>query len=558
MVKGTTLANQTKNYLTVKSIFKEELKLDQLKTTRPRPMHTKSPVFEEGYARFLADVFKHGIKSVECEETELIKTIVLAKCRRLVFVKATGLLHMEQLKGSYENDAAGEWVLDALPDFGFWVGEVSLKDFIASAWNLRINDFVPAPKVCFPKNKKANDLRNSFIAMAAQRRLSGKFGTLATKTFVQRLWKFLVDGESLRLCIAYFGHGAKLQDYNFTVRRRGDLIARELETPHLTPLIGAYIRSSNKLKSGLYKIPNDVLLYTRDWFFGAQLSPSGWRYIAAGTRAFIEAVVRRRFSYYEGGISNGAAFNLLAETGERYPHTFLLWILDTTRQIWGNALETRRESFVRFIRLAGREAIIAKKKKRLRRFVQGELLLAWDWLKRTTHDHYDQGDIRDVPKNATWASIMRAQEAWHREYEERERLQLEADEKAYKRFVEEQAAMQWESIVGPEIINDVTVLPLTSGQALMDESISMEHCVRDYILVCAKGVSRIFHLSKKSEEATLEIHKTDGNRWKVRQVFGKENDPSSIEMWKTAKAIASRYSKASKLLDNKLTIITPD
>lgn len=536
---------------------------------KPRPMHSKSLAFEAGYARFFSDVLARGIQSVEREETETAKYLMFARCQRLVMTKATGLIHMECLEGPYEGDGVPAWVAGTLPPLKFWESSASLRSMIVSAWAQRIKRFLPSAKDCYPDYpEKSQWVRSDpdghleeyktsasgewslYVDLAARRRVAGEVNSMAAvRTAVLGLWKFLTQADILNVCMATFGRRATIKDYNLTVKRRTELGARVAETPNLAVLIGAYIAANPRLRNGRNRIPSDVLPLARDWFFGPGFSPAAWRYVANSSRIFVQTLVEAgtsRFRDQVAPLSNGDIINLLAATGDQHPLAFVEWLLANMPSIGRESLLSNYDSLQRFIRLAGREAIVAKRQKRLRKFVRGDLVLAWDWLLGNEPSGCMGTVVHKVHKNATWASVMRTQQAWHLGWAERERRAREADAVRYQRWLDEQAAACWDSAIEAIDIGDVTATPLTKGRELIDEHVRMDHCVDQYIDLCVQGGSRIFRLASAGEEATVELVSTDKKRWGIRQVFGHGNAASSSKMWKAAKELVAKYTQASQ------------
>lgn len=539
----------------------------EVKVAKHRQMYSKSPVFEAAYERFRADVLVRGISSVERMETDSEKMIVLARCRRIVLVKATGLIHMEELVGPYMGEGEEIWEPCKLVDQMFWASDLSIKKNIEQAWELRIKNSLPPAKDCFPDMPARADTGRyavsaeqsweTFVELAGRRRVSGLNVRAAAKTMVSAVWKFLCDAELLRVCIACFGRRAAFSDYNLTVKRRKELMLREAETPNLAPLIGAYVKRHAQYKTGLKKIPSDVLPQARRWLFGEELSQAAWRYVAAGSRKLVESIVEsgppssREHREYAGATE---LLNLLAETGESHPFSFVMMVLQPERTLYCAQLVAERDNFVRLFRLAGREAALAKRRKRLTRFLRGDFVLVWDWF--FGDDARPDGSvgqsvdgIKKIHKNSTWASIMRAQLEWHGQRESRERLRMEADQRAYQEWCKARDETAWINVLDPLSIDGVGVTPLTTGRSLVEEGDTMDHCVgaNGYLESCVANYSRIFHLRSAIEEATMEIVSRDDLNWRVRQVFGVSDCASSAQMHAVAKAVAVRYTKAAKL-----------
>jgi hypothetical protein len=209
------------------------------------------------------------------------------------------------------------------------------------------------------------------------------------------------------------------------------------------------------------------------------------------------------------------------------------------------------DSLVRFVRQGAQQALVAKKKSRLKRFMSGEFVLALDWLKQRESRHYDYygaptPPLANVPKNATWASIMRAQHEWHAQREERERLRREADERAHQEYLAKRDATTWLSALAACEVQGATVTPLVTGKELREEGTRMKHCVGSYVDYCSEGSSRIFAITLGDKEATLELHNDGANRWKVRQVFGPKNSEVSKRIATISRTLAQMYMAAAK------------
>jgi hypothetical protein len=551
-------------------------------------MHSGSKAFEKGYASFLQYVFENKVYSLERMEDDSARMIVLAGTRRLVCRKKSGLLTSETLT------AEGTWEEDKyFPIDNFWTGDSTLLSAIQSAWSRQLQRFIPPVEKCYPKlsQKEAKKWSPEYkwqamVSYAAERRLGGRDKRRSVcRQFVSLLWNFLVDREMLRLCHAYFGRKASPSDYNFTVKRRVELRARAQETPNLTRLIGSYIRLTPALRGGRKVLPQDILARARSALFDVvpgrktrryrddgsdvfppeALSPAGWRLLASTSSASVERLwnttQHESNVTVERGYSPGpllaSSLNAMAKADVRAPLMFQQWVVRhlITWQLYGLTAEQLtqvRDSTIRFIRLAAQEAVVARRRGNLKRFLSGSLLLAWDWFKsqgREGHYYYDR-DVPIVPivisKQTTWAAVMRAQAAWHMQQEERERLRREADEVRHKAWREAQDAKSWESALPECQMGPVQATPLTTGQALRVEGEEMQHCVGGYVDYCTGGSSRIFALQHKDERATVELVHTGQGTWKVRQVFGPRNNDVSKPLSAAAKALANAYVAAFK------------
>jgi hypothetical protein len=536
----------------------------QSSVKKPRPVYSGSRKFEAGYVAFMANVFNENVQSIESIETADVRMLVLAGAWRIRLEKRTGLLHCECLKRA-SNPLSEEWVPARFPLPSFWATDRELAGAIVDAWKVRLKWFVPSAEVCYPRPSKRNrhlhaeDRWYYALDQAASRRLGSRdVRRRVVRRFVAALWNFLVDRETLKICHAYFGRKASFEDYNFTVRRKRDLSERLAETPNLAPLIGSFIKSSTKLRTGRYRIPQDVLAQARAHLFmppanEEALTPAGWRFLAGLTAtalAQLWQVIGQRPQYWPDLIP---MLNLVSKTGERPPLTYLKRLFSDVRDIRyrlsRDAYASAQESIVRFVRLAAQQAIAARKKGRLRRFVSGDLILATDWLiQRETRYDYHEGPRTPsaVPKNATWASIMRAQHLWHVQREERERIQREADAQAQREYFAQRDATTWSSSLPACEVMGSTVTPLVTGKDLREEGERMKHCVGGYVDYCVRNRSRIFAIKHLDEEATLELVESGSRKWRVRQVFGSSNTDVSKTIAAISRTVARMYETAER------------
>jgi hypothetical protein len=510
----------------------------------------------------MANVFSENVQSIESIETADVRMLVLAGTWRIRLEKRTGLLHCECLKRA-SNPLSEEWVAARFPLSSFWAADRELAGAIVNAWKVRLKWFVPSAEVCYPRPSKRNrhlhaeDRWHYALDQAASRRLGSRdVRQRVVRRFVAALWNFLVDRETLKLCHAYFGRKASFEDYNFTVRRKVDLSARLAETPNLAPLIGSFIKNSSKLRTGRYRIPQDVLAQARAHLFSPRaieeaLTPAGWRFfttLTATAVARLWQVAGQGPAYWADLIP---MLNLVSKTGERPPLMFLRQLISDLRSIRYRVprddYASAQENLVRFIRLAGQQAIAARKKGRLNRFVSGDLVLATDWLiqRESRYNCYDAPQpLSAVPKNATWASIMRTQHVWHAQREERERVQREADAQAQREYLAQRDATTWLSVLPACEVMGGTVTPLVTGKDLREEGERMKHCVGGYVDYCVRNRSRIFAIKHLDEEATLELVESGSKKWRVRQVFGASNTDVSKTIAAISRTVARMYQTA--------------
>lgn len=555
----------------------------------PRSLRSGSRALEAGYQAFMREVFDNDIRTVVLAETVRYRALVLADCVRVKLDKKTGFLQTEWRQAPSAG-IKGRWRPASQHLFrSFWDTRSEIANTIQSAWSQRLNWHLPSVAHCYPgslpkryaRGHSPESLRGLMVMRAADRRLGGRRQrTIAVRRVIAGLWNFLVDRAVLKLCHAYFGRHATFDDYNFTVRRTLELSVLAAETPNLTPIIGSYLQRDPRLKSGREPIPRNVLALAKQEFerpesdtaaerrrFGhapepllpkEPLTPAGWRFLAASSGATVHQLWRRAMASAPASPLYGLAttLNLLAATGTRPPYSFVQWAhtaLQFTLQTPARcaaAPAPARTSVLRFIRLAGQQALFAKKSGRLKHFISGDLMLAWDWL--TTPEARGLR-VAAVPKNATWASIMRAQHAWHAQRAQREEALRQANRAIAARRQAEQDALAWDSLVPPCTLGAVTATPLTSGRALRVEGDQMNHCVSNYADFCVQDVSRIFSLAGPKERATAELRRVGNKKWELRQVFGPENARPSRTIAQAAKTLAQLYQTAERARTEKAT-----
>ena len=113
-----------------------------------------------------------------------------------------------------------------------------------------------------------------------------------------------------------------------------------------------------------------------------------------------------------------------------------------------------------------------------------------------------EGFARGLPdKNASWPSLLRRSEDWHR------RIGLMHLEQAER----EERLLQWDSPLPETVIDGIVCAPLMDSQALAREGYEMSHCVGGYAQLCHEGAYRVFAL-KESDGTRSTLGIRIGNR----------------------------------------------
>ena len=150
----------------------------------------------------------------------------------------------------------------------------------------------------------------------------------------------------------------------------------------------------------------------------------------------------------------------------------------------------------------------------------------------------DLTELRDycrgrTPTAATFSGLRKASHRWHRDLQEEQR----------RAGLESRAYRQWESAIGRiALSNGIVAEALTDTIMLGVESRDMNHCVFQYDEYCARGRSRIFHLSSG---ATAQLTLQRG-AWEASQVRRTSNHPALAEEQEAAEELALRYTEAAK------------
>ena len=154
------------------------------------------------------------------------------------------------------------------------------------------------------------------------------------------------------------------------------------------------------------------------------------------------------------------------------------------------------------------------------------------------HVHREEGTIG----SRTWRTLAERAREWHRNTR---RANLEQQ---WDRMMERRGGrvLAWESLLGPQQLDRVTVTPLTDERMLLEESIEMQHCVFSYGENAHDGHSRIFAMSRDGDRlATMEITR-HGGTWKVNQVRGRRNHQVGPELQQAALEVAMMYNRAGR------------
>ena len=138
--------------------------------------------------------------------------------------------------------------------------------------------------------------------------------------------------------------------------------------------------------------------------------------------------------------------------------------------------------------------------------------------------------------------LAKASRRWHRLLAA-QRLQREWSSRVKQ---EGELYPAWNDLLGSIRFNDFEIVPLTSARELMQESITMNHCVgyAGYDQPCVQGNSRIFSIRKDGRpQATTQLVR-QGKRWQAVQTRGQRNAPADEAILEAAQHLARAYGQA--------------
>jgi hypothetical protein len=242
----------------------------------------------------------------------------------------------------------------------------------------------------------------------------------------------------------------------------------------------------------------------RACFLDAGMSVQGWRFLIKQDNAVLRAILR--FFPPSARILGGFThfINLLASSLQHEPLTLARCqpalrgverILDRTR---GRPEAMREENARIFLRALMRARLTPEQEANL------------------PHEAQDVSDYvyahTAVLKGATWASLCRRSDAWHRA------LLIEVDPAK---------DLRWPALLPRHRSGAYVAVELDCGYLLAEEGLEQRHCIGSYANACASGGTRVFSLRQGSEQgrrvATLELQRGHDGVWRMVQIRGKAN-----------------------------------
>lgn len=263
------------------------------------------------------------------------------------------------------------------------------------------------------------------------------------------------------------------------------------------------------------------------------MSVQGWRFLIKQDNAVIRFILQ--FFPPSARILRGYThfINLLASALQSEPLSFLRCqpalrgverILDRTR---GRPGPVREENARIFLRAVMRAQLSHEEEANL------------------THEAQDVSDFvyehPAVLKGATWKSLCRRSDDWHRS------LLIQVDPAK---------DVRWPALLPHLVVGSLVAVELDTGYLLAEDGLEQRHCIGTYANACASGSTRVFslrqHNGKESSQfgkrvATLELQRGHDGQWRLMQIRGKANTPIQDPLvLQAADEVVRSYAEAAR------------
>ena len=149
-------------------------------------------------------------------------------------------------------------------------------------------------------------------------------------------------------------------------------------------------------------------------------------------------------------------------------------------------------------------------------------------------------DLKQTVRSTTWNGVLKASRSWHRN-----RMRDQA-RRTSEQIASSATTTAWNTLIGETTAAGLKAIPLTDEAQLIQESMTMNHCVFTHTSRCAAGMSRIFSLQQEGRRiATGEIS-LEGGAWEEIQTRGRNNRSPDEKALRAMHKIAQRYTRAWK------------
>lgn len=360
-----------------------------------------------------------------------------------------------------------------------------------------------------------------------------------TKLILKHAWdKGIFDREIWGMTIKICGMTPHLHNYNEVARQLEDVRARLKEAPNLAPLLYPAVGPYHKALS--FRADVSAISRAREALMAAGCTPAGWRWLTKQVRQWVMHLHRNL------NIQETALFVSLMAANEvgRLPTRFIRpsaihsWMTGRplTRRECVMSVETMQKQLGVLMRLSV-QSIRARKTTATQ--AAADLM--------DIYDYVAAGNT--IPKGATWKSVLRRQEEWHRAIHRQRIETLKAERHLLPVYA-------WPPLVSETSHKEFRAVGLGTSEELWEEGERLVHCVGGYADECLSNRSRIFSIRTTEGEslATLELRRYR-NRWEIAQLRARRNRPVKDEVIKElSKKVLAEVSrvKIPDLSENKL------
>ena len=362
--------------------------------------------------------------------------------------------------------------------------------------------------------------------------LSSQTMDKAERGFIYYFYKHIYEKEIMSVALAINYRCHQLSEYAYYAQNYPGIIKISREHRNLLPLLGGinaskwmcddlfsktlWVKGGRKYTSLHRKEYCDVIdkkLVSFDY-------PQAWTWLK---KASIKVVN----SWYDDGHRSNALISNIAlanYSGKKIPVIAYIHIIRTARlQLYPVSLSIQKTLRVFLCHIGDMWAQdgFSKTKEWLARSPESSISDMLDYLEA-------EGFVRGQPeKNATWETLLRASDEWHR------RVVIgDIDEKEYR---------EWDPIIGKTVIDGVTFIPLANSRELAVEGYEMHHCVRSYAVRCYAGRYRLYALvGENGVRATLGLS-LSGMKVSIDQCRGVCNKNPSIKAINASRKFVKSY-----------------
>lgn len=244
----------------------------------------------------------------------------------------------------------------------------------------------------------------------------------------------------------------------------------------------------------------------RACFLEGGMSVQGWRFLIKQDNAVLRAILQffppsarilRGFTHFINLLASSLQHERLSIARCQPALRGVERILDRTR---GRPEAMREENAHIFLRALMRAHLSPEQEANL------------------SHEAQDVSDFvyahTAVLKGATWASLCRRSDAWHR---------------ALLIAVDPAKDLRWHALLPQHQSGAYVAVELDCGYLLAEEGLEQRHCIGSYANACASGGTRVFSLRQGTAQgrraATLEVQRGHDGVWRMVQIRGKANTP---------------------------------